>query len=295
MATSSLTKINKEAEMKIFNRIIPAALAAVTVLAAAQSVSADDSLEHAKKNGVTFGFSNEPPYAYLSPDGKPAGSSAEMVVAIFKRMGINDVRPVLTEWASLIPGLKAKRFDIAVPMFILPSRCREVAFANPVVKTDSAMLVKKGNPKKIQSYEDAAKKKDVIVAVMSGAAEHNFARRAGVPDDRILPLQDPGALLSAVKSGRADAAALTPGSVNSMAEKGGGDVEAAKPFVTAPWAISYSAPPFRKEDTTLREAFNKALAGFVGSDEYKAINAKVGRGEESLPGNVKAEDLCKAE
>ncbi|MCA1510401.1 ectoine/hydroxyectoine ABC transporter substrate-binding protein EhuB [Bradyrhizobium sp. NBAIM01] len=277
--------------MCLFIRV--ATLTVAATLAFAAMAHADDSLERAQKGGVTFGFSNEPPYAYLSPEGKPAGTSAEIVVAIFKRMGITEVRPVLTEWASLIPGLKARRFDVVVPMFILPNRCREVAFSNPISQTGAAMLVKKGNPKQIQSYEDAAKNKDVIVAVMSGAAEQGFARKAGIPDDRIMPLQDPGALLSAVKSGRADAAAVSPGSAKSMAEKGGGDVEAAQLFHSAPRAISYSAPPFRKEDESLLKAFNKALSEYVGSAEHKAINATIGRGDEVLPGNVTSEELCK--
>jgi len=279
--------------MCVLIRIVSLALAGTVAFAA--TTLADDSLERAKKNGVTFGFSNEPPYAYLSPEGKPAGTSAEIVIAIFKRMGVTEVRPVLTEWASLIPGLKARRFDIATPMFILPSRCREVAFSNPISKSEAAMLVKKGNPKKIQSYEDAARNKNVTVAVMSGAAEQAYARKAGIPDHRILPLQDPGALLSAVKSGRADAAAVSPGSAKSMAEKGSGDVEEARPFSSAPWAISYSAPPFRKEDEALLKAFNKALSEFVGSAEHRAIIATIGRGEEVLPGNVNSEELCKSD
>jgi len=266
----------------------------LVLLTLASSVFADDSLARARKNGVTFGFSNEPPYAYLGPDGKAAGMNAEIVIAIFKHIGVNEVKPVLTEWASLIPGLKAGRFDIAVPMFILPSRCREVAFSEPLRKTPGAMLVAKGNPKAIHSYEDVAKNPQVKLAVMAGAAEQNYARRAGVPEDRILPFQDPGALLSAVKSGRADAAALTPGSVQSMAEKGGGDVESATPFVSAPWMIAYAAPPFRKEDTDLRQAFNAEVKSFIGSDEWKAIVARYGVGAETLPGDMKTETLCNA-
>ncbi|SFQ35899.1 amino acid ABC transporter substrate-binding protein, PAAT family [Bradyrhizobium sp. Ghvi] len=254
---------------------------------------ADDSLEKAKKDGVTFGFSNDPPNAYLGVDGKPAGVSSEAIVAIFKRIGITDVRPVVTEWASLIPGLKAGRFDVATFMFILPTRCQEVAFADPIVKTDSAMLVKKGNPKNIHSYEDVAKNPSVILAVMAGTAEQGYARRGGVPDNRILALQDPAAILSSVLSGRADAAALNPVSVKSMAGKGGGGVERAEPFTTQSWAIAYSSFPFRKEDVSLREAFNNALKEFVGSDEQLKIFAKIERGPESLPGNVTADELCK--
>jgi polar amino acid transport system substrate-binding protein len=276
-------------------RITAVLLAVACMVAYSLVAQADDSLERAKKSGITLGLSNEPPYTYLGPDGKAAGANAEIVVAIFKRMGIADVRPVLTEFASLIPGLKAGRFDVATPMFILPSRCQEVAFANPLTKTDSAMLVKKGNPKNIHSYEDVAKNADVTLSVMAGTAEQGYARRAGVPDNRIVALQDPGAMLSAVAAGRADAVAATPGSVQSMAKKGGGDVEQAQPFTTPPWGIAYSSVPFRREDVSLREGFNRAAKDFVGSAEYMKINAQIGRGPEALPGNVMTDEVCKRE
>lgn len=281
--------------MNKFTRRVALLLASAAVLVYSLAAQADDSLERARKNGVTFGFSNDPPNAYLAPDGKAVGVSAESLVAVFKKIGVADVRPVLTEWASLIPGLKAGRFDVATSMFILPTRCQEVAFAEPVVKTDSAMLVKKGNPANIHSYEDVAKNPKITLAVMAGAAEQGYARRAGVPDDRILALQDPGAMLSAVVSGRVDAAALNTISVKSMAEKGDGGVERAQPFATQPWAIAYSSFPFRKEDVSLRDAFDKALKEFVGSDEQLQIFARAGRGKESVPSMVTADELCKGQ
>lgn len=256
-------------------------------------VKAEDSLAAAQKNGISFGFSNEPPFAFLSPDSKPAGVNSEVLVAVMHKIGIKEVRPVVAEWASLIPGLKSRRFDVATSMFILPARCTQVAFSDPASKTESAMLVRAGNPKELHSYDDVSKRADVTLAVMSGAAEQNYARRAGIPGARILPLQDPAALLSAVKTGRADAAALTPGSVHSMTEKGDGDVEAAKPFITPSWAIAYSAYPFRREDESLREAFNKGLKAFLGSQEWKTISAKYGRDEEALPGAASVDALCR--
>lgn len=262
------------------------------VLLQAVCVQADDSLALAQKNGLSFGFSNEPPFAFLGPDGKPAGMSSEILVAVMQKIGVKEVRPVVAEWASLIPGLKSRRFDVATSMFILPARCTQVAFSAPVSKTDSAMLVRTGNPKAIHSYEDVARNSELRLAVMSGAAEQNYARRAGIPDARILPLQDPSALLSTVKTGRADAAALTPTSVQSMTEKGSGEVEPAKPFITPPWAIAYAAYPFRNEDTSLREAFNNTLKEFLGSPEWKSISAKYERGEESLPGTASVDTLC---
>ncbi|MCK1481394.1 ectoine/hydroxyectoine ABC transporter substrate-binding protein EhuB [Bradyrhizobium sp. 193] len=262
-----------------------------SLLAGSSVALADDSLDRARANGVSFGFSNEPPYVFLGPDGQAAGLNAEQVIAIFKRMGVKEVRPVLTEWASLIPGLNAGRFDLATPMFILPARCAAVSFGEPMSKVEGAMLVKKGNPRNLHSYEDAAKNSDVRVAVMAGAAEQKYLLKAGVPADRTVPLQDPGAMLATVISGRADAAALTPGSVRSMAEKGGGDVEAATPFTTSEWAVSYSSVPFRKSDVSLREAFNGALKEYLGSDEAKAIYSKYGVAPQ-LPSDMTTSKQC---
>ncbi|WP_407169181.1 ectoine/hydroxyectoine ABC transporter substrate-binding protein EhuB [Bradyrhizobium sp. ORS 111] len=281
--------------MNKLTRRVTLLLASACMVVYSLAAKADDSLEKAKKNGVTFGLSSDPPNSYVGPDGKPAGFSADLALAIFKRMGIADVRPVVTEWSSLIPGLKAGRFDVATAMFIIPSRCQEVAFAEPIVKTGDAMLVKRGNPKNIHSYEDVIRNQNVTLAIVAGAAEQGYARRAGVPDSRILVLQDPSALLSAVLSGRADAAAWNPAGVKSMLAQGSEGVEQAEPFTTPPWAIAYSSFPFRKEDTSLREAFNKVLKDFVGSDEYMKILAKIGRGSESVPGKVTADERCKAQ
>lgn len=260
-------------------------------LFAASPAFSDDSLARARANGISFGFSNEPPYVFLDKNGQAAGSSADHVVAIFKKIGVKEVRPILTEWSSLIPGLNAGRFDVATPMTILPTRCAAVGFSEPMSKVGAAMLVKKGNPKNLHSYEDVARNPSVRVAAMSGTAEEKYLLKAGLPADRIVLLQDPGAMLSSVISGRADAAVLTPGSVKSMAEKAGGEVEAAAPFTTAEWATSYSAVPFRKADVSLREAFNGALKEYLGSDEWKAVIAKYGSNAE-LPGDMTALKQC---
>ena len=60
---------------------------------------------------------------------------------------------MLTEFGSLIPGLKAGRFDIiAAGMFVNPTRCEEIAFSEPSYGIGQAMLVPAGNPKGIKDY-----------------------------------------------------------------------------------------------------------------------------------------------
>jgi polar amino acid transport system substrate-binding protein len=113
---------------------------------------AEGALERAKKDGfIRLGFANEAPFGYATPDGKLTGEAPEVAKAVLAKIGIPQVDGVLTEFGSLIPGLKARRFDIiAAGMFINPKRCGEIAFSEPSYGIGQAMLVKKGNPKGIK-------------------------------------------------------------------------------------------------------------------------------------------------
>ena len=97
-----------------------AGLATVATVGAAQAQS---TLEQARADGyIRVGFANEAPYGFATPDGKLTGESPEVVKAVLKKIGIDEVDGVLTEFGSLIPGLQAGRFDIiAAGMFITPS------------------------------------------------------------------------------------------------------------------------------------------------------------------------------
>jgi polar amino acid transport system substrate-binding protein len=211
-------------------------------------------------------------------------------------MGINQVDGVLTEFGSLIPGLKAGRFDIiAAGMFINPKRCQEIAFSEPSYGIGQAMLVKKGDPKGIKDYSSIAGNKDLKLAVMAGAVEAGYAKDAKVPQDQLVVLPDQSSLLAAVQSGRADAAALTALSIADMAKKGEG-VESTTPFgeVAGKSVKGHGGFGFRKEDKDLYEAFNTELKKFIGSPEHIALVTPLGFGKDYLP-NKTMEQLCKGE
>ncbi|WP_312233863.1 transporter substrate-binding domain-containing protein, partial [Stutzerimonas nitrititolerans] len=105
------------------------ALASITI----SSLTQADTLDKIKENSsVRIGYANETPFAYTALDGSVTGESPEIVEKIFQRMGIETIKPVLTEWGSLIPGLRASRFDlIAAGMYITPERCKQVLFTDP--------------------------------------------------------------------------------------------------------------------------------------------------------------------
>ncbi len=279
-------------------RIVAAAAgAAFAVSLAATAAMAQTTLEKAKESGyIRVGFANEAPFGFATPDGKLTGEAPEVAKAVLAKMGINEVDGVLTEFGSLIPGLKAGRFDIiAAGMFVNPARCQEIAFSEPSYGIGQAMLVPTGNPKGIVDYATIAANPDLKLAVMAGAVEAGYADAAGVPMDQIVSLPDQSSLVAAVQSGRADAASLTALSIADMASKADG-VESTKPFgeVAGESVKGHGAFGFRKEDTDLLEAFNAQLKAFLGTPEHIALVEPFGFGADYLPNKTTAE-LCAGE
>lgn len=252
------------------------------------------SLDEAKQNGVRLGFPNEPPNTYIGDDGKVTGAYNDLVVAVLGKIGVTKVEGVVMDFASLIPGLQANRLDIIPAIYIRPARCEQVAFSEPVERGGTAFLVLKGNPKNLHTYDDV-KNSDAVVGVMAGAVEHGYATKAGIPEDRIVPLQDQASLMEALKTNRIDVVILTPSSVSMMAETSGGVAERAEPFSSPRFASAYGGIAFRKDDAELLAAFNAALKDYIGTPEFMETMKAVNYTADMLPGDMTTAEACALE
>lgn len=260
------------------------------------------TLQAAKEAGkVRIGYANEAPYAYMdSAENRLTGEAVEIARVVLKRMGINEVEGVLTEFGSLIPGLQANRFDIiAAGMYITPERCQQATFSNPTYGVGEAFLVQKGNPKNLHSYEDIAKQDDVRLGVVVGAIQSEYARKLEIPTDRVVVFPDVVSALSGVQAGRADAYGATALTINDLMKKSAtGDLEKAEPFtdpvIDGESVRGYGAFVFRPADQEFVDAFNAELAKFIGSEEHAKLVEPFGFGKNELPGDVTAEKLCAA-
>ena len=261
------------------------------------AAAAQTTLEKAKADGyVRVGFANEAPYGYATPDGKLTGEAPEVAKAVLAKMGIAQVDGVLTEFGSLIPGLKAGRFDIiAAGMYVNPARCAEIAFSEPSYGIGQAILVPAGNPKGIVDYASFANDGDLKLAVMAGAVEGGYAKDSGVGFGQVVSLPDQASLVAAVQAGRADGAALSALSIADMAGKADG-VESTKPFseVAGTSVKGHGAFGFRKDDQDFVDAFNAELKTFIGSPEHIALVEPFGFGKDYLPEKTTAQ-LCAGE
>ena len=270
-------------------RQLVVACAAFGTLACAQAATTFDKVK--ADSSIRIGYANETPFAYTETDGRVTGESPEIAKVIFKHMGINKVDGVLTEWGSLIPGLRAGRFDvIAAGMYITPARCKQVLFTDPQYQLPDTLLVAKGNPKQLHSYADIART-DARLAIMAGTVNLAYARDSGVKDSQILQVPDTTAQLQAVRAGRADAAVGTQLTMKGLAKKGGDGVEAIAQFTDDPSHIGYGALAFRPEDKDLRDAVNAELQKWLGSEEHLKAVEPFGFDRSNLTKKTAAE-LC---
>lgn len=275
-----------------------ASLVLLAAFAVATPAHAQGLLERAQAGEtIRIGYSNEAPYAFQNAAGELDGFVNVVGLEVLGRMGITRVEGVLTEWGSLIPGLHAHRLDIITAgMFVLPERCAQVAFSEPMGVFAEAFMVRAGNPMKLHSFEDVRDNADAVLVTGAGYATVDYARRIGIPDARIMQVQDPGAILQAVRSARAHAASATLFAMRDLVAKGGGDVEMAEPFTAPEFTKGYSAYAMRADDQDFVDAFNAELQAFLGTDEMLAMVERFGYGRGQLPEEgVTTAQLCQRE
>lgn len=250
--------------------VLSAAIAGLAVASAAPA-SAQDALEELKAKGsVRVAIGNEPPYTELKSDGSVSGAAPDVARAVFKKLGIDKLEPVVSEYGAMIPGLQAGRFDaVTAGLFMKPQRCNAVAYSEPVLCDAEAFLVKKGNPKKLTTFKSIAESDDATIGAPGGGTEERLSLEAGVPRNRVIVVPDTQSGLTMLQQGRIDVYSLPVLSINALAEKAGGDVEVVAPVEDSPIACDGAA--FRKDQTALRDAFDKGLAELKESGEFAQL------------------------
>jgi len=231
---------------------------------------------------IRIGFASEIPWAYPGDNDKPLGFVNAITLGILESMGYTNIQPVVTEWAGLIPGLKANRFDIITGgMYILKSRCKNVNFSEPIGVFGDCLLVPKGNPKDLHNYKDI-KEKGAIMVTGAGYNMVEHAKKQGVPANKIMTVPGNNEILAAVLSGRADAGLGTYFS-NLHLSKQSQDVDITDPNKLPSWTFNWVGIGFRKGDTEFLTEFNKALKKYIGSDEMMEAVAEYGYSKYQLP------------
>lgn len=231
---------------------------------------------------VRIAIANEIPYGYMDMDGTAKGMGPDVAKHIMDQLGIKKIEWITTNFGSLIPGLQANRFDmVAAEMAILPQRCQQVLFSEPDSSYGEGLLVAKGNPDDIHSFESFADS-DKKIAIMAGADQLEMLQAMGVPGDRMVTIANNADAISTVATGRASAYAATSLTVSELAAKSDKVESAAEfkdPVIDGEAVRSWGGFTFSQKSEDLRDAVNAELTKYKQTEAWQKTMTQYGFSE----------------
>ena len=255
----------------LLRALLPAAFAAAASFAAVPAHAADEI--------AAGSLTNSPPMIAYAADGTTLqGMIVDLAAAMSKQMGRTIVFKPMA-FPALIPALEAKSIDIAFTvMNDTPEREQVLDFVD-FFNFGTKLLVKKGNPEKIESLETACGK---TVSTVQGSTQVKLAEdmsaactKAGKPAITIMQYAQPSDARLQVQTGRV-AAFLGNSPVMVYLAKTAGhgqvfDVVAGHEYQPVP--IGIAVP---KSNTVLRDQLKKALDAVIADGTYLKILQKHG-------------------
>ena len=244
----------------------------------------DPSLTNAKQNGITLGISPSPPYSSLDPgSNKASGLDVEIHEAALKWIGINKIKYEVMPFGQLISAMLAKRVDVvASNIHITPDRLKAVSFTGPAWWYGPAIVVQKGNPLKLTSFDSLKGKK---VGAIAGSAADEYLRKIGV---EVTAFQTDAEEFAGISTGRVDAILEDDVKVLEYLNANKSATIEIVPNVAVPdelifkYGYGYARYALRKEDCTLRAAYTQALAEIRGNGNVSYILKKYGLSNRNL-------------
>lgn len=221
--------------------------------------------------GLEAGYA---PFEYKVPDGSVVGFDIDIGNELCKRAKVKCVW-VESDFDSLIPALKAKKFDaILSSMSMTEQRKQEIEFSDKVYNSPARMVAKSGSP--LLPTPESLKGKRV--GVQQGTMQETYAKAlwAGKGVD-VVSYQSQEMIYADMISGRLDvgfqdAVAASEGFLKKPLGKGfafaGPEVVNAKIFGKG------TGIGMRKDDKELKELLDKALAAMIKDGTYGKLAKK---------------------
>lgn len=238
---------------------------------------------------LRLGVTLAPPFCYEDENGLLTGEAIVMTREVFKELGVFRIEPVFSEFVSLADGLESGAFDIANDgIFITAERQKRCIFSLPTLVCGFGFLVRKGNPKKLHSYEDILNHPDAVFGASNGTDEYDVAIDLGIPKNRVVGFAKTSMGLNALMSGRIDAFVTLELDLPFLVKLAGSEnVEVASPFsdpiIDGQAYRGVSAMMLRKSDTALAQEINEVLKKLVGTERHANLVAPFGITREMLP------------
>lgn len=238
----------------------------------------DESLAKAQKEGITLGISPSPPYSMLDPNtNKAEGLDVELAEAALNWAGITNIKYEIMPFGQLVPAMLADRIDVvASNIHVTPDRLKAISFTGPAWWYGPAIVVSKGNPGGITSFDTLKGKK---VGAIAGSAADEYLRKIGV---EVTAFQTDAEEFSAISTGRVDAILEDDVKVIEYIKANSAAPIEIVQNVAIPdelifkYGYGYARYAVRQADCSLRSAFTQGLAEVRGNGQASHILKKYG-------------------
>ena len=246
-----------------------------------------DSLSRAQNGHVLrVGYALEAPFVVQERDGRVSGESPEVLRASLHRLGISRIEWVHVDFGNLIHELESGRIDvIAAGLFITPARSQRVLFSLPSAAVRPGLVWRADLGAKATTIDLAgfAKFPSGKLAVIAGAVEGDLALKVGIPSARVTPYPDATSAWAAVQRQRADGFALSTVSLRYLMRYEGAEALLLNEDINPGAAPGLPAFAFRLQDVALRDAINRVLRTYLGSNAHLALVEGFGFARADIP------------
>jgi polar amino acid transport system substrate-binding protein len=249
--------------------LIRLAAAAAALAVAAGAVSAQEKQWTKVRIGVDATY---PPFEFTGADGQIQGFSIEIARALCERMQV-ECEFINQAWEGIIPALQANKFDAIVSsMSITEERKQQVDFTKKYYNTPAGLAVPKDSDIAGVTPEDLAGKS---IGAQVSTTHANYVQEK-YPDSELKAYPSPDEYKLDLANGRLDAAMDDSVVLTQWLEtEDGACCKLLGTVENDPVIHGEGAGiAIRKEDTALRDMFNKALDEIRADGTYQAINEK---------------------
>ena len=164
-----------------------------------------------------------PPLQYVDDKGQLQGMRVELANECCKRLGLVP-EYIRTEFATMIPGLAAKRWDMINTGIFFTEERSKLMYMVPNEQAAISFLAAKGNPLGMKTVEDLAGRK---ISVELGGIEERRTRevadmvaKKGLKPVTVMTFNNFAEAFQALKAGQSDAATSIDATAMFMQQRG---------------------------------------------------------------------------
>ena len=164
-----------------------------------------------------------PPLQYVDDKGQLQGMRVELANECCKRLGLAP-EYIRTEFATMIPGLAAKRWDMINTGIFFTEERSKLMYMVPYEQAAISFLAAKGNPLGMKTVDDLAGRK---ISVELGGIEERRTRevadmvaKKGLKPVTVMTFNNFAEAFQALKAGQSDAATSIDATAMFMQQRG---------------------------------------------------------------------------